>query len=443
MELHKIIKQLQTTSSTNDKQQLLVDNKHNETLKEFLRLTYCPSVVCDIGEKTYPVKTLDGVIEDFTSITRIVNLLDSREQTGHSAIETLTKLQDSLTSDYAELLRYIVLKDARINVGAKSINKVWKNLLVDIPYQRCSLLDDILIDRINKEDGVFVQLKADGVFVVHTPEGMFTRNGNKFPKNFANLFKLDTNDVCVEGEIVWYDDDSALSRKVSNGITNSVLQGGEIPEGYYPVMMAWNILPYADWKAHDCKLSYRVRWNLLNSMINDSSNVNVQIIPCDIVTGMTKVAELNNLYLSQGYEGVIVKFGNGTWKYNTSKDCIKVKVEVETDMIIESVEEATGKNKGMVGRINVKSADGKVWCGVNATGSAGDRTKFWEQRDSMVGKIITCISNDLVDSKSKEGYSLFLGRADVNDVRFDKGIADDFERILEIFASAGVVKNFN
>ena len=44
------------------------------------------------------------------------------------------------------------------------------------------------------------------------------------------------------------------------------------------------------------------------------------------------------------------------------KDMIKVKVAVDVDMRIESIEEATGKNAGMVGRINVVSEDGLVRC---------------------------------------------------------------------------------
>ena len=59
-----------------------------------------------------------------------------------------------------------------------------------------------------------------------------------------------------------------------------------------------------------------------------------------------------------------------------------------------------------------------------------------------IGKIIQCTCNDILDSNSKEGYSLFLGRAkaSVSDLRFDKMKLTHSERILEIFASVGLLK---
>ena len=442
--LTEIIKLLQNTSSTKEKESILKQNSDNTELREFLRLTYCPSVVCGVGAKMYPAANTTGKLEDVSAIFHTVYLLDSRERTGHAAIETLKELQGDLSQEYAELLRYVVLKDARINLGAKTINKIWKNLIVDIPYQRCSLLDEGVIERIEKADHVFVQLKADGVFAVLTPNGMFTRNGNKFPKQFVDNFsKIRNSSVCYEGEVVWYSDDSdkPLAREVSNGLTNSVVQGGEVGGSYYPVFMIWNAIPFADWQNGECDIAYKNRFARVVADVRNANSHNTTVIPTTKVSGIQQVMSINSIYLKDGYEGVIVKFPEAGWKYNTSKDCIKVKVEVEVDMRIVSVEEATGKNVGMVGRINVESSDGKVWCGVNATGPASERKRFWNNRNDMIAQVITCKANDLLESDSKEGYSLFLGRADVRDVRTDKGDCDDLPRILEIFKSAGVIKN--
>lgn len=443
--LTEVIKLLQNTSSTKEKEAILKQHSDNAELREFLRLTHCPSVVCGVGEKTYPSSSTSGKLEDVGAIFHVVYLLDSRQRAGHAAIETLKELQSDLSPEYAELLRYVVLKDARINLGAKTINKIWKNLIVDIPYQRCSLLDEKVIARIEKADRVFVQLKADGVFAVLTPNGMFTRNGSKFPEAFVSNFnKIRNSAVCYEGEVVWYSDDSdkPLPREVSNGLTNSVVQGGEIDSSYYPVFMIWNAIPFADWQKGECDIAYKSRLARVVADVQNADYHSIMVIPTTKVSGIQQVMSINSNYLKDCYEGVIVKFPEAGWKYNTSKDCIKVKVEVEVDMRIVSVEESTGKNAGMVGRINVESSDGKVCCGVNATGPAKDRKAFWDNREAMVGRVIVCKANDILDSETKAGYSLFLGRADVRDVRTDKGDCDDLPRILDIFKSAGVVKNF-
>ena len=449
--LYQIIKQLQNTSSTKEKEEILIKNKRNQDLKEFLRLTYCPSVVCDIGEKTYPIRNNEGVanFKDFESLERVVENLATRRFTGNKALNYLSEMQDLFSDEFAELLRYAILKDARIGVGPKVINKVWKNLIVDVPYQRCSLMDDKVIERVNSsKEGVVVQLKADGVFAVHTPDGMFTRNGSKFPDEFADLFYTNTN-YCIEGEIVWRHRISGLpvSRKQGNGITNSVLKSGydiydDDYSKYYPEFQVWNIIPEHDWKNHSCNIPYIDRYKLLCEVVSEAPNSDLIVIDTYFCKTMSDIIKINNDYLSEGYEGTIIKFPEGVWKYNTSKDMIKVKVAVDVDMRIESIEEATGKNAGMVGRINVVSEDGLVRCGVNATGTEKERIEFLKA--NPIGKIIQCTCNDILDSNSKEGYSLFLGRAkaSVSDLRFDKNEADTFERILEIFASVGVVKNY-
>lgn len=42
--LYNIIKQLQETSSTNDKLEIMKANKDNELFKEYMRLCTCPSI---------------------------------------------------------------------------------------------------------------------------------------------------------------------------------------------------------------------------------------------------------------------------------------------------------------------------------------------------------------------------------------------------------------
>lgn len=449
--LYQIIKQLQNTSSTKEKEEILIKNKRNQDLKEFLRLTYCPSVVCNIGEKTYPIRNYEGsgLSNNFIIMSQVIETLADRVLTGHDAIDYLSEKVSYFSDEFAELLRYAILKDARIGVGPKVINKVWKNLIVDVPYQRCSLMDDKVIERVNNsKENVIVQLKADGVFAVHTPDGMFTRNGSKFPDEFAERFYTNTN-YCIEGEIVWRHrvGDLPVSRKQGNGITNSVLKSGydiydDEYSKYYPEFQVWNIIPEHDWKTHSCNIPYIDRYKLLCEVVSEAPNSDVTVIDTYFCKTMSDIIKINNDYLREGYEGTIIKFPEGVWKYNTSKDMIKVKVAVDVDMRIESIEEATGKNTGTVGRINVVSEDGLVRCGVNATGTEKERAEFLKA--NPVGKIIQCTCNDILDSNSKEGYSLFLGRAkaSVSDLRFDKDEADTFERILEIFASVGVVKNY-
>lgn len=442
--LYDVIRQLQQTPSTKDKEQILKDNVNFDDLREYLRLTYCPTIVFGIGEKTIPKVDSNSQDEEYSFPFEILENLYNRKYTGNDAINYLKSCMFVVSKECSELLSYAILKDARIKVSAKTINKIWENLVVDIPYQRCSLVSKEYIDRINNSGHVYTQLKADGMFVVTTYDGMYTRNGNKMPKWFSSKFNHNflNNDV-VEGEIIWYGaDNKLLPREEGNGISNHVLKGGDIPEGFKPHYKIWNYIPRNDWDNHHCKLPYYKRYDLVDKFVRYLEQDNISMIDTCIHNSFEEVMDMNNEILKLGGEGVIVKFSEGEWKYNTSKDCIKIKVTVDVDMKIVSMVEATGKNAGMVGRINVVSEDGLVFCGVNANGTEKQRKELWENRDKFTGMVIECQCNDILTSDSKDGYSLFLGRANPSNIREDKNVADDLTRILEIFEAAGIVKDF-
>lgn len=445
MSLYDLITELQGTSSTKQKFEILSENVDNLLLEEYLQMTYCPSMNYYIGEKTYPVYQPTGMNFDIEhgDVINVLNRLRNRQVTGYAAIAELATVQNSLSSESAQLLEWLVLGDAKIAVGVKNINKVWPELLLDIPYQRCSLLDAKQIDRIKDFRRIFVQLKADALFAVLTKDGMFTRNGSKFPAWFADNFMNDgVKGFAIEGELLWKLQGETLDRETCNGLSNKLMHSGEVDGKYTPFFAVWNVLPYRDWKSHVCSLTYAERYDMLCGIVDESyaKNPLIGVIETNIVSTFDEAIAVNNKYLASGYEGSIIKLPCGIWKYNTSKDCIKLKVSVDVDMIITSVEEATGKNAGMVGRINVKSSCGQVFCGVNANGTAKERTEFFNNREQMIGKVITCTCNDVLDSETKEGYSLFLGRADVKNLRFDKDTGDSLSRIVKIFESMGVVK---
>lgn len=438
-----IIELLQSTSSTKEKQAILNTHKHHEALKRFLKYTYCPSLSYYVTEKTLPAPESVGTEHNPELLWSLAEQLSSRTVTGHQALAYIKNTLEQLTPEWQALAKMMLLKDARINVGVKGINKVWNNLLVDIPYQRCSLADEETLARIDTaQTPVYVQVKADGVFAVLTPEGMFTRNGSRFPDEFAEYFNVMQQDACIEGEIVWYKDGVLLDRQTANGITNSVMQGKHPVSlnNLTPVFHVWNYIPYKDWLRHECDMTYKERYEKLLHILSTTTTYYTYPIETWLVTSSNDAMRVNNDMLARGMEGSIVKFAEGKWKYNTSNDCIKLKLAVEVDMIVVSMEEATGKNKGMVGRINVTSACGRIVTGVNATGKEADRKRAWEHKEEYVGKVITCTCNDLLTAEGKEGYSLFLGRADVNDVRWDKTDADDLERVVQMFKAKGVVK---
>lgn len=444
--LHNFYNEIRSTNSINEKKAILTKYKDDDSVQWFLKLSNCPSYVFNFGDLTYPDYQPTGEnksILNHESVDLIFEIAN-RNVTGNEAIARVQATQNKLDPVSAEIFKGILTKNPKIKVGAKTINGIIPKLIIDVPYQQCSLINDSIRTKIDACQELFVQLKGDGVFGAlacnHNGEvNLFTRNGSIYPTAFSSIFSLgNLTNYVIEGELVWFDGDKPLDRATSNGISNSVEQGGDIPTKYTPKFLVWNLLSFDEWENHKSTVTYKDRFAKLNQVLTDNPNQNVEVIENYVVATFQECIALTTQFIGRGLEGAIVKLPYGLWAYNKSTDAIKLKVAVEVDMEIVSIEEATEKNVGMAGRINVRSSDGKIECGINANGTDAERRDLWLNRDKAIGKIIPVTCNDVVAAQNEETLSLYLGRAQPSAIRTDKTVADDLERIVEIFEGAHV-----
>ena len=232
------------------------------------------------------------------------------------------------------------------------------------------------------------------------------------------------DDVTLNGELLVKRNGVTLSRKEGNGMLNSLLQGTPLQDDCE--------LHYVAWDIEDYSLPYTDRFIEVLAICDGEYFNHVEY---KMVYSLEQATQHFKEMLSQGQEGTVLKNPNGMWKDGTSKDCVKYKVEAELDMKVVGVVEGTGKYKGMLGALQLESECG----GVKTDCGTGFSDK---QRKAMLDnppKIVAIKANDLVDSKSKEGYSLFLPV--FLEERVDKSVADNIDRIREIFDSAKGVRN--
>lgn len=442
--LYNIIKQLQETTSTNDKLEIMKANKDNDLFREYMRLVSCPSVSFYITEKTLPVVEkcyAHQACFDMLDLKHCESEFAKRNVTGNDAKLAMRRwMEDQASMEDVELCRMLLLKDIRAKIGVTLVNKVWPNLCVDVPYQRCSLPDEKTLKKFNNGETFIVQTKGDGMFsslVLDTTDwsdnaSLFTRNGNKFPQWFAEHISegLNDNQAVYEGELLCFRNGEMLSRKEGNGILNSVMQGGEKPEGVLVEYHVWNRLPLEDWKAGKTDKTYKECWEHLWVSLCDS-NSNIQIIDYKHVESLQQAYSFNQEQLAKGLEGSIIKTLSHKWKNGTSKECLKLKIEAEIDLVWYDSTEGTGKAAGMLGAMRLRSSCGNVVvdCGTGFTDAL--RKELWEQRHSLHGKIVTVKANDLLSKEGSDKMSLFLPV--FIEIRTDKDEADSLERIEQIF----------
>ncbi len=476
MKISSILEKIKNESSKNGKLEILKKYKDNEVLKKVLVYTYSPLI-------NYWVKAWKDTITDSyykppyeidNALIDLDKLID-RKVTGNSAKALLQTINSSLEVSERGILRKIIDRDLECGISAKSINKVFPNLIPTIPYMRCSLTDKL--KKINYP--AIVQRKADGIFVnVVYQNGnikFYTRNGTEFDlvrvkEELEHIFYINSVsiDVVLHGELLVYNDDNTeKSRKEGNGLINSLIKkeqtlasinekmetlgsttskyskfSGEILEkiNEYDVtdnhlkLILWDCVPFADWKVGVSNIPYSDRFETVRYFSED----HVSVIDYKIINSEEEAYAYYSEQIERGYEGGVLKNLNGIWKDHTSQDQIKIKSEKECELLVQGIIPGTGKYEGGIGSLMCISSDGLLQVNVGSGLSDEDRGfQRVDKNDSAKGlelitgfdvykyngTIITVKFNELITAEGRDSFSMFLPR--LAEFREDKNVSDN------------------
>ena len=453
MRILEILNELANTSGRNDKIAILKRHKDNQLFRDVVYATLDPGT-------QYYIKKIPGYApEEFGPIPLewAVNELkrfSSRELTGNAAIKQLSYILSHQAEDNAEVVERIISRDLKCGVNVGAINAAWPGFIDEFPYMRCSLPKQVKLDAWDWKGGVYADIKADGMFVnINNYDGirvkLFSRNGTVLPEESFSYLIQDVKahlkaGTQTHGELLVKKDGKVLPREVGNGILTSVIKGGSFGKGEYPILQVWDQINLTNTVAKGKQAtSYCKRRIELGIQVQESFTID--LIESKIVYSFEEALEYYKEVVSRGGEGLILKKMSGTWKDGTSKDQVKLKLEVDVDLKIVGFTEGKGKNKDTFGSITCETSDGLL-C-VNVSGFKDKkqrgimtRQEIWEKRDELLGTILAVRFNNIMPpTKSNDKYSLFLPRAVEFRPISDKSVADSLKRVQEQFDNA--IKN--
>lgn len=440
-DLYKIIKQLQETQGNNAKLAILRENKDNVLLREYMKAVYDPAINYYIT-KIPPAKAEDVADFDLELIHHIVDNIAGRVFTGDRAKQALKSYNAGMSEEGQELLKLLIKRSIGASVGETMVLKTWPGLFFVPPYMRCSLMDDKIKAKFEKESNFFIQLKADGSFAYLYVDSftkdnqVITRNGNKYPKALADRLAENLSDGVYVGELEVFVHKTAhdgkyielLDRKTGNGILNSILQGDESELDNYEVFMsAWDLLAHEEFEDGESSKLYATRWDELTRSVFTAPYVNE--IDTRIVSSLEEAYKVYSEYTVAGKEGAVIKTCTHKWKDGTSKECVKLKIEFEAEYVVTGAYEGEGKAAGMLGGIDCQSSDGKIKFSCGSGFTDEQRKKYWD--GSLTGRVVTIKANDVVTKRDSDTASLFLPIfVEFRDDKQNVG-ADSYERVIE------------
>jgi len=134
---------------------------------------------------------------------------------------------------------------------------------------------------------------------------------------------------------------------------------------------------------------------------------------------MEEAQEFYQFNLDRGEEGIILKDPMGRWEDKRVKHQIKMKAELEADLLVTGFVPGTGKYEGKIGSLICQSLDGSVKVAVG-TGLSDEERSL--SPSEFKNKIVSIKYNALISDKKTKQKSLFLPV--FIEVRADKSVPD-------------------
>ena len=456
----EIIKELRADASLNYKKEVLAKYSDYEPFKEFLIRVYNPRI-------NYYMKKIPDVIsygmkeQDMSGLRDVLNVLSGRMATGGEAINYVRNFLLEANQTVRELFELAIGRDIRAGVGVGIINEVYKGLIEEIFYMRCSKLDEKALERFDSMlDGFLTQAKLDGQFsYIIKANGtvtMLTRAGTVWTSESLKEDMIKCTDGVYIGEALIYKDGKPLDRKTGNGMITSYIKREAVldllkekmevnfdkPKVYAKLglelsnrcienketdkalhFVIWDSLTLEEFEEGISTRPYIERFGeaikatFMTSKLKPVSSYRVY--------SMKEAQAIADEFISEGGEGAIVKKLDAIWQDGTSKDMVKIKEVYDADLYCIGIKEGKGKYEGKIGSLILQTSCGKIEvdCGSGLTDI--DRNK---NPDEFIGKIIEIQYNKFIQSKKDKPASLYLPR--FVEVREDKNTATSYEEIV-------------
>jgi len=468
------IEKINKTNSTNDKIATLTAYKSDTLVRRVLKMTY-DKVVYSFGVTMKNVKA--GTSENRRDLSDGLDRLEKlarREVTGNAAIALVEDILEDMSEADREIIKLILGRDLKINMGRTNINKVMKGLITKPIYMRCDIGTKKNIEK-NISFPAIVELKADGTYrecsTTGTSASFISRSGESYSypsleevlKNIEegylhgemtvicdkDILKLvlpkmkkadkknGTNDA--ETLINNYNEHKAnnkeyiLPRSLGNGLLNS----DKVPYENI-VFEVWDFVTSGDYqlaglkdKKNLPKVPYSERFEKLKSIISRVDSNQIRVIEHKNVNNLKEAYEFTSEKMKEGLEGAILKdFGN-VYKDGTSKTQLKLKLEIDAEMrVVGFIEGTPGtKREKTFGSLVFENDEGTI-----KGSTSGFTDEMLEEinnnRNNYIGKVFTVQFNDITKARGSETYALSHPR--FIEFRSDKDTTDTLERCLEM-----------
>ena len=389
-EVIKLFKQIQETSSTNDKKAIIAANKDNELFKKCLVFLLNGNINTGISNKKINKK-----VEPSSELAPYYLCMNS---TFEEVMEYLKKNNTGTDADIYEIQCFLdgheedrefyeqmITKSFRLGADSKVINSVIPGL---IPTWEVMLGTSIEHCKLPENTWFSLSQKLNGNRCTYYNGEFYTRQNKKYIG--LNHIKADIDKIpnakeyVFDGELIYKNNeglsDSSAFQK-GTGIANNKSESKEELK-----LVLFDVLPKEEFDNKISKDTYKIRKKHLLDL-KQYETENIEIVQMFYEgTDQFEIWKWLDYCEQHDMEGCMLNLDT-PYECKRTKSLMKIKKFYDFDLQIVGYEEGTGRNKGRLGAFVVDYNGNKVKVGSGY--SDEERVNFWNNRDKYIGRVIT------------------------------------------------------
>lgn len=423
--LVKVINEIKSESSRTGKEAILKSYEDNELFRYVLRFVYNTFIVTGLSTRKIN-KKVDIDIKDnhrFTRIDDVLRYLKTNNTGRDYDIAVMQSFIETLSNDDTkDIAKQIITKSLKIGITEKTINKVYgKN---EIPSFAVMLAHSYEQHGSKLVGDFYITKKLDGnrCIVIKDEDEVkfFTRRGQPIEglNDLTREIMALPNGTVLDGELLLENKDNLSTNDLFRATQRELRKDGVKKDVRFYVFDILSLKEFQDGKSTN---TYEDRREKLESIFSMFEFNLIESLPT-LYKGNDKnvISVLLKYALEKGWEGLMVNTADGLYQCKRTYDLLKVKEMKSADLLVMSLEEGEGRNKGRLGRANVEYKGSLV--GVGSGFSDEERDRFWKNPDEIVGKVIEVqFFQETTDEKSGQPSLLFPV---FKHIRHDKGVED-------------------
>lgn len=401
----ELFKQIQKTSSLNDKKAIIANNKDNELFKKYLVFLLDGNVITGISDKKLnkkvPVFTFKGRNECY-SFDDVMEYLKKNNSGKDCDIFMMQKFLKNVPDEDKEFYKQMITKKFRLGIDIKGANKAIPNLIPTWEVQQAYPLTD----KNEPKDGEWFALsqKLNGNNNGVLDEKCISRQGKEFTGMshiISDINKLSFKNMFFNGELIRKNVDN-LPDDENFQIGTGIINSDEIDKTCIKFVI-YEMFPKEEFLNGESKLTYKQRRKkYLNPLAEEIFTLgleNIEVVPLVYEgTDKSKIQELLDEADKSGWEGLMLN-KDAKWKNKRNNNILKIKSFKHADILCTDVVEGDGKYKGTLGLIKCDYKGFELGVGSGFTDE--QRHYYWEHKDEIIGKIVQIKYKG--ETKNKQG----------------------------------------